>query len=868
MNFISFILISVLPMVCLPHLPMDFNNNGIVDFLDFATFAGEWLEEPGLKTTPLSDFNNDGIVDFLDFATFTNKWLEESGLEISPLFEFDSNSAALVVGRNSAAVQENPGDFCEVAANVVRTKPVCVVSPLTISDLFNYKPLEADSARELVLCTESAPGNNPVQHLYTTSDGNTFTEIVDISRDFPFRTYYEAMTYPVSITSAAVLDGGSWLLALGPGHAWEGSTDPELVKPNGRLYRSEDAGQTWEMVLNMTYGYVPEWGWGGISGKYIVVAEYGYKTETDPSHNPCKVYLSEDYGRNWKCIYTLEPVYNRHIHQAVFAPNSEHTKIYITTGDPLKDYPDPVKMYRLDKQQNGTWAIGTIVGNIQPCGVITVGNSIYWGCDERALGGIIVRRRWKDDDVEKMEPVLRMPEPDVSGLFPYSYIFDKGHVFSIYRYDGVYYAAVSDEQTVGGIYVSSDLKNWVCAYHINENWGCRIIAGYANGRIWANIRTGNDNISKGFSFSPVSAKTVKAIQCERGVTNILNTADESTFTSSIGRWGFYGDADIKASGYTTEEGLHGNSCFNLVYDANGTLPQNYTVVYPDWFRNLGGNPKKGDIVTCTFWMKAADTWPRKYKAVAAWKFGTGVSNKFLYDKAELFNLFPGTWCKYTIVAKTLDDINLNENFRMEVGIRTEGEPKTSDAVVYIDCVQVTYSADRYNSSSSFQIGGIQRDNETAVLPLCGVGGAFTVVFEWHPGTAHNEFLADIPIASWIGADGSYLNLFWECASKRLKLTDGIYTIHSGEESYPFMFADYIRFAVVSDNIGSILYIQDPINGTVTIGDGSVVKLGAEPVLLKLGTNEGQSDFGCGCFCNIAAWDLKLSYCDILERFRR
>lgn len=265
-------------------------------------------------------------------------------------------------------------------------------------------------------------------------------------------------------------------------------------------------------------------------------------------------------------------------------------------------------------------------------------------------------------------------------------------------------------------------------------------------------------------------------------------------------------------------------------------------------------------------MKAADTWPRKYRAVAAWKIGSGVTDKILRNSAEIFQIFPDVWRKCTIVAKVIDDIGPDENLAVEMGIRSEGEAKTSDAVIYIDCIQVTYSPDRYYSSSAFQVGGTKREDETGVFPLCGVGDAFTVAFEWHPKAAHDEFLADIPIATFTGSDGSYLNLYWEQSSEQIKLTDGTDTIASPENTYPFMFADYIRFAVVSGNIGSILYIQDPVNGMIGIGDGDDVRLGAEPVLLRLGTSNSAGDFGCGCFCNIRAWDSTLSSSDIAEAF--
>lgn len=814
-----------------------------------------------------ADFNKDGIVNFFDFAILSEQWLEQSELEINPLFEFNSDSDELVIRRNSLAIQESIDCFSDVVANEVRTDSVCVTSPITLSELFDYKPLATDSSRGLVLCTESAEGNDNVQHLYKTSDGVTFTEIVDITSDAPFKQYYDIMTHTISIWSAAVLDDGSWLLQLGNGAPFEGSGDPETLKPSGRLYRSEDAGQTWEMVLNMTYGYVPEWGWGGISGNYITIGEYGYKNHSDPNLNPRKIYLSENYGQDWECIYTLAPACRRHIHQVVFAPASEHTKIYVSTGDPPTSGCSDVKaMYRLDKQEDESWTIGTNVGVLQPCGVITAGDSIYWGCDSRASGGLIYRH-WRDDDVEKIEYVLRMPELDVwSEDLPYRYIRNDGNVFSIFYHDGIYYATVSDNVLVGGIYVSKDLTNWVRAYHIDESWGCRIIAGYANGKIWANIRTGTNNMTKGFSFDPVTAKTIDAIRCERGVVNIFNSADDSTFDLTIGQWFLGGDADAEASGWTEEAGLDGNTCCKFVYDKDGTSSRNYAYILSDWFKNLGDNPSNGDIITFTWWMKAGDSWPRVYRVVATWKVGSDTHDKISRDAAEFFKIFPGVWRKYTTVGKIIGEIGPTDEIAVELGISTEGEAKTSDAVIYIDCAQVTYSPDRYYSSSSFQTGSIEREDETVILPLCGVSDAFTATLEWHPEAAHDEFLADIPIATWIGADSSYLSLFWEQSSEEVKLTDGIDTIASTEKTYPFMFADYIRFAVVSDNSGSILYIQDPINGTVTVGDGNDVKLGAEPVLLKLGTDESESDFGCGCFCNIKAWDSKLSFSDIAEVF--
>jgi len=151
-----------------------------------------------------ADLDRNGMVDFHDFAIFGIQWLKESGWGVTPLFEFNSDSEVLVVKRGSVAVQEKVGNFYDVAANQVRTKSVCAVSAVTLSEYFNYNPLTTDSSRGLVLCTESIEGYHTAQRLYRTSDGVTFTEIVNIITDSPFRAYYEIMhkEFPCGVWSA------------------------------------------------------------------------------------------------------------------------------------------------------------------------------------------------------------------------------------------------------------------------------------------------------------------------------------------------------------------------------------------------------------------------------------------------------------------------------------------------------------------------------------------------------------------------------------------------------------------------------------------------------------------------------------------
>jgi hypothetical protein len=52
----------------------DLNGDGIINMLDFARFANQWLESDSLE----ADFNEDGIVDFADLSQIVENWLNEA----------------------------------------------------------------------------------------------------------------------------------------------------------------------------------------------------------------------------------------------------------------------------------------------------------------------------------------------------------------------------------------------------------------------------------------------------------------------------------------------------------------------------------------------------------------------------------------------------------------------------------------------------------------------------------------------------------------------------------------------------------------------------------------------------------------------
>jgi hypothetical protein len=812
-RIMSVVLAVSLPVTCFGYLAVDLNFDGTVDFHDFALFAGQWLAH-------IEDPNN---------------------IAANPMFEFNSNSHELVVKRDSAAVQEEAGNFTDIVANEVRTDSVCVTSFLTLGEVFTYRPLATDSVRGVVLCSDSVESTSRATKLYKTENGGDFAEIINIITDEPFKTYYDDMSGSdkgVAIWSAKVLDDGSWLLGIG---IYDDHIDG---KPSGRIFRSIDAGATWTKVLDMTYGYVPDWGWGGVDDNYITVGEYGMRIQSVDTDNPRKIYLSDDYGATWECIYTPDAYNGRHTHQVVFDPASNHTGIYVSTGDVTAGYLEATSLYRIDKQVDGTWGFTKIALIEQPVGALTVCNSIYWGMDKVRRGGRVMKH-WRDAGIDKFCPLLALKS---------------GYVFSIYHYNGVYYATVSASSENNGIYVSTDLKSWVCA-HNSGDVSLILIAGYANGKLWVSCY---DTVFKGFPFDPVTAKTVNAMRCERGVVNIYNTADRSTFATNAGDWYLTHAGLGNNTGYSTEESLHGGSSLKIEWktDYEGA----YIEAISPYMSNIGGLPNKGDIMTFSLWMKAADTWPGKYSVDILLKYGGDAASKVSYNYLQGRLFAAGCWRKYVMKVEVTDSFTGADNLALMLRFYRNGATTTNDATVYVDCLQVTYSPNRFYSSSTFQVGGTERVDESMILPLCGTGDVFTTTLEWQPKSRRTDFLADIPIATWLGADGSYLNLFWEQSSGLIKLTDGTGTIASVGMTYTFRFADYIRFGLVSDPNGSVLHVQDPANGTVIVGDGTNVKLTAEPILLELGTDENENDFGCGCFCNIRVWAQKLSEQEIAEVF--
>jgi YD repeat-containing protein len=75
-NFIDFAILAQDWLKSSDHLPGDLNRDDIVDVKDLKIMADYWLH-PGEHQPPNPDINHSGMVNFIDFAIFASHWLEE-----------------------------------------------------------------------------------------------------------------------------------------------------------------------------------------------------------------------------------------------------------------------------------------------------------------------------------------------------------------------------------------------------------------------------------------------------------------------------------------------------------------------------------------------------------------------------------------------------------------------------------------------------------------------------------------------------------------------------------------------------------------------------------------------------------------------
>ena len=79
------------------NVPGDFNADHLVDFADFAPFAGQWRQPPGIPSADIAPDAPDGSVDMRDLAVFTDYWLGDHALRYEFLLGLKTYEAVELV---------------------------------------------------------------------------------------------------------------------------------------------------------------------------------------------------------------------------------------------------------------------------------------------------------------------------------------------------------------------------------------------------------------------------------------------------------------------------------------------------------------------------------------------------------------------------------------------------------------------------------------------------------------------------------------------------------------------------------------------------------------------------------------------------
>jgi len=244
-----------------------------------------------------ADLDSSGRVDFYDLAILCEQWLKtpEDQNALTPKLEFSADSEQISFIRNSIAYDN---DFREYPENSRRIEPVCIASrPAVIINRKVNRIVYAVDGNQ-VLCGWGSS-------LYSTSDGESFTRIIDIQSNTILDaggTFANHTVPDEAVQALMIMADGSWLLSTGRG----------LPYIRGHLFRSANKGASWSICkwaadgtdFQLGMAFVPEWASIGIAGNEVVAGEYGYRSQYD---NPRRIYYSDDFGATWTMIIDIGP---------------------------------------------------------------------------------------------------------------------------------------------------------------------------------------------------------------------------------------------------------------------------------------------------------------------------------------------------------------------------------------------------------------------------------------------------------------------------------------------------------------------------------------------------------------------------------
>jgi len=710
----------------------------------------------------------------------------------------------------------------DVASGAARFEKAAVCGAVAVTARGAYAALAVDTVRDWLLCQANASGT--ALYVLKTADGTP-----ELVKDLATVAGHVAG----HTIRAAGCNQGNWFVWMGVITAQDG------VALKCRLLKSTDEGATWAAVKTTTYGPCAGSHMADFLGDLMVWGTYTIYEAADGY----AIFLSRDKGENWETVMEVErpAAVKRHSHGVIFdGPD----RLYAVWGDMT-----PVWLERYD-YAGGVWTATQIFDPTMTA--LNTGNE---GLKQLVSGEVLINSS-QNLAYNPGTGLVRWfgpwrSEPIETGASPYRYMrmlsqYNVPICHIVLEHAGVLYAPIFQFSapaihTCEGVIVSPDNgDHWVQLFTTPTFNGIRNLVGPWKGLFWA-LRRAADGAESMCSFPPACAALVNALRVEAGATNQLSLAN-STFTAangtaSIGSWlRWWNDDDCdqpEAIANPFAEAVHGAHVMKGHGLGTGTMAR--------FNPGLVCSAAAGDRIVMSAYVRAGPGWPKNYGVLLYTQNGTGT---VVSNAGDMF-VVPSEsgWLKVVTelnctVAGTFGPV-------LRVARPVGGDAAQFD--LYADAVQIVVQAARHFAASAWQPGGTARADESATVSLAGYSNPWSVLWDWRPGSGWAEYAADVPIASFRGAGGTYIDLSYQVASGKFLLSDGTHTALSAVVKWRHF--DTLRFSLSTDGTDSTLRISDPVGPVQEVAAAGVAMGAASTVVF--GTDNAGAAFGAGLFHSLA-----------------
>ncbi len=255
---LTFVSLCTAQLPCEPELAGDIDGNCSVDVLDFALFAQYWLDDDCNEPSwcGCADIDTSTIVDAADLADLVAEWLRFSGndgwrpMPIRSLIEYEQGAIGGEAEQHCHGIARSPSDpniiylshdACQTwkSTNAGQTwkKSLGIGLYLTAGQSMEVDPFDPNIVFLVV-----AAGSNWLQisleGLYRSTDGGDNWEFV-LQADTNFNSgVHRIYRHNIACDPSTATPSGAtrWYVAF----------------PDNALYRSDNSGDTWNQVANLS----------------------------------------------------------------------------------------------------------------------------------------------------------------------------------------------------------------------------------------------------------------------------------------------------------------------------------------------------------------------------------------------------------------------------------------------------------------------------------------------------------------------------------------------------------------------------------------------------------------------------------------